>query len=602
MSALNFYTRGGQLALHKFHMFKQICMATFLISFCVGLFIFTILFFKQTTPYQRYLYKEYLYAEFMVNMSQNDPSRITQEFQYQNGDIREVKSEAILKSPQILSHIAYVDRLSYQNLWKCLGGALLSIIPLIGFFIYRGYVKSKKKLERGNQIVSAKQLRNILKRSQQMSDLHLDKLPLAKDKETSHILITGTTSSGKTNCFHTLLPHIRKRPNRAIIVDMTGDFVSKYYREGQDILLNPFDERSQDWSPWEECLTESHYDALAAAIVPKSTSLDKFWENAGKALLSAALKELSKQGEKDIQKLYHILVRSNLSDFSTFFQETDAATYTHPEGEKMTLSIRATLANHLQGFKFLKPTDQGHSRMRHSQVGFSIRKWVENEKASRNQWLFLSVRPDQRETLLPLISGWLDTAINALMTLSPEYNRRLWFVIDELPSLQKLPSLETAMAESRKYGGCVLTGVQSFPQLTNTYGHHQAQSILDLFNTKIFFRNTDPNTTQWISKVLGEIETTEQQETLSYGAHTIRDGVSLSPQTRTKPLVLPTEIATLQDLEAFIKLPGSYPACKIRMKYKNLASITSAFKPVSEVELKKRLQGLDKFIENHQPL
>ena len=583
MSAFNLYTQGGQLALHKFHMFKQICIVTFLISFCVGLSIFGVLFFRDTTPYQRYLYKEHLHAEFMVNMSQNDPAKITQEFQYPNGNIREVKSEYLLKDSQILAQIGSIERLVHKNLWKSLWAALMTVLPLIGFFIYRGYVKSKKKLERGNQIVSANQLKDVLKRTYQASDLHLDNLPLTKDKETSHILITGTTSSGKTNCFHTLLPQIRRRPNRAIIVDMTGDFVSKYYREGKDLLLNPFDVRSQDWSPWADCLTESHYDALASAIIPKSSAHDKFWENAGKALLSSALKELAKQKETNSQKLYHILVRSQLGDFSKFFQDTDAAAYTYPEGEKMTLSIRATLANHLQCFKFLKPTEQG----------FSIRKWIENEKTSKDQWLFLSVKPDQRETLLPLITGWLDTAINALMTLSPEYSRRLWFIIDELPSLQKLPSLETAMAESRKYGGCILAGVQSFPQLSTTYGQNQSQSILDLFNTKIFFRNTDPNTTTWISKVLGEAEMTEQLENLSYGANTIRDGVSLSPHTRTKPLVLPTEISALKDLEAFVKLPGSTPACKIQMKYKAISSIAPAFEPLSALELKKRLHGID---------
>jgi len=135
-------------------------------------------------------------------------------------------------------------------------------------------------------------------------------------------------------------------------------------------------------------------------------------------------------------------------------------------------------------------------------------------------------------------------------------------------ALRKLPSLETMMAESRKYGGCVMAGVQSFPQLTNTYGHNQAQTILDLFNTKIFFRNTDPNTTQWISKVLGEAETTEHIENLSYGANTIRDGVSLSQNTQTKPLILPTEIANLKDLEAFIKLPGTFPVGRVEAQYK----------------------------------
>src|SRR5690606_30304270 len=103
-------TRGGQLALHKFHMFKQIGFITFLLSFCVGLITFGILLFKETTSYQRTLYKEHLHAEFMVNMSQNDPAKITQEFQYPNGNVREVKSEYLLKDPHILAQIRYIER------------------------------------------------------------------------------------------------------------------------------------------------------------------------------------------------------------------------------------------------------------------------------------------------------------------------------------------------------------------------------------------------------------------------------------------------------------------------------------------------------------
>lgn len=589
---LNFYTRGGQLTLHTLHMFKQICVTTGVVSFCIGLFVFTVLFFHTTTPYQRYLYREYLSAEWRVNMSQNDPSKMTQVFQFENGITREVKSEDILKSRRIQGHIHQVDTICTQNIWTSLWWALSSSLVLMVFFIYRGYIQSKKKLERGNQLVGAHEMKSLLIRKGEDSDLHLDNLPLLQNKETSHILITGTTGSGKTNCFHTLLPQIRRRhekgwPNRSVVVDMTGDFVAKYYREGIDLLLNPFDARSQNWSPWADCLLESHYDALSAAIVPKSTAHDKFWENAGKALLTSALKKCAQQKEFNIQNLYQILVRSDLSEFSKFFQHTDAAAYTHAEGEKMTLSIRATMANQLQSFKFLKPIEKNKDNE------FSIRKWISTERIATDPWLFLSCKPDQRETLLPLLSAWLDTAINALMSLPPDAERRLWFIIDELPALQKLPSLETMMAEGRKYGGCVLAGIQSFPQLYHEYGQHQAQSILDQFNTKIFFRNTDPTITAWISKVLGEAEVTEQQENLSYGAHSIRDGVSLSPQTRTKPLILPTEIANLQDLEAFIKLPGSYPVCRTKLKYKNLPIITEIFIPVPEAELKQRGQVLD---------
>ena len=101
--------------------------------------------------------------------------------------------------------------------------------------------------------------------------------------------------------------------------------------------------------------------------------------------------------------------------------------------------------------------------------------------------------------------------------------------------------------------------------------------MLDLFNTKIFFRNTDPNTTSWISKVLGEAEIKEHMESLSYGANTIRDGVSLSQQTKTKPLVLATEIACLPDLEAYIKLPATVPTGRVKMRYKAVEAMTKGF-------------------------
>ncbi|MBL8676204.1 MAG: hypothetical protein JNJ47_02090, partial [Alphaproteobacteria bacterium] len=63
---------------------------------------------------------------------------------------------------------------------------------------------------------------------------------------------------------------------------------------------------------------------------------------------------------------------------------------------------------------------------------------------------------------------------------------------------------------------------------------------------------------------------------------------------------LPTEIANLHDLEAFIKLPGPYPICKTKLTYKNLPSLTESFRPIPEIELIKRQQKLESFTLTHQ--
>jgi len=43
----------------------------------------------------------------------------------------------------------------------------------------------------------------------------------------------------------------------------------------------------------------------------------------------------------------------------------------------------------------------------------------------------------------------------------------------------------------------------------------------------------------------------------------------------------------LQDREAYVKLPGSHPICKIKMTYKNIPTIAVDFKPLSEAHLLK---------------
>ncbi len=399
-------------------------------------------------------------------------------------------------------------------------------------------------------------LASLLKRKGEASDLTLEKLPLLKDKETSHLLMTGTTGSGKTNAFHSLLPQIRQRGDKAIIVDVTGTYISRYYNENTDIILNPLDTRSQFWHPWADCHLESHYDVLANSFIPENNQVkDPFWDNASRAVLKAALRKYASQETLDIDKFTTFLLTSEGKEFEAFFKGTEAANFTCNSNEKTTQSIRSVLSSQIEGLKQLE----------NAETPFSLRSWVID--SNPKSWIFITARPDQRQTLKPLISAWVDMAINALMVLPENDTRRLWFIIDELAALQRLPSLSMGLAESRKYGGCFLVGFQSKPQLEEIYGRQGAESMLDLFNTKVFFRCTEPSTQSWISKVLGDAEEIEPQENISYGAHSTRDGVSLSHHTRQKPLVIPSELSQLENLECYVKLPGDYPCTKLQMTY-----------------------------------
>ena len=60
-------------------------------------------------------------------------------------------------------------------------------------------------------------------------------------------------------------------------------------------------------------------------------------------------------------------------------------------------------------------------------------------------WLFLPSTPTQRESLRPLLSMWLDSLILRLMEFGQKGVPPVWFMLDELASLQQLPQLPTVI-------------------------------------------------------------------------------------------------------------------------------------------------------------
>ncbi|NGX62192.1 MAG: Coupling protein TraD [Chlamydiae bacterium] len=75
--------------------------------------------------------------------------------------------------------------------------------------------------------------------------------------------------------------------------------------------------------------------------------------------------------------------------------------------------------------------------------------------------------------------------------------------------------------------------------------------------------STTPKTALLISRSLSETEIKEYQEGISYGALQVRDGVNLSLQSKKAPLISPTQIQSLPNNHAYLKLPGNTPITKL---------------------------------------
>jgi hypothetical protein len=178
---------------------------------------------------------------------------------------------------------------------------------------------------------------------------------------------------------------------------------------------------------------------------------------------------------------------------------------------------------------------------------FSTAKW----EVQRKRWVFLTSNPGYWEKILPLHSVWLDLFILRMMgDCEDPIAKPVWFVIDKLASLNKLPQLHTAVTENRKYGNPVVLGFQGRSQMEKRYGK-DAEAMLSQPASKVFFKTSEPRAAKWIADAIGEIEVERLKESRSKGL--LRSKRSFSLEIVTKPLVMASEISGLEPLRGCIK-------------------------------------------------
>jgi type IV conjugative transfer system coupling protein TraD len=431
------------------------------------------------------------------------------------------------------------------------------------YFTRTGRGLGSNEYLRGARFGSLRQVRRALWRHRKGS-FAIGNVPVPSAFEPEHILICGAPGTGKTNLIVKMLAGIRASGRRAIVYDTAGTFVEKFYRPDSDTLLNPLDERSASWSPWVDVPRDYHYDQIAESTIPDKSG-DPFWAKAARGTLVAVLRKLAQQKHTFVSLLLDRLLRSKLKELAAFAAGTDAAAFISLEGERTSAGIQAELASVMRSFSYLDDTEDG----------FSIRDWV--EKGRDDSWLFITVKADQLPSLRPLITVWLDIAISAIMSLAPDQDRRLYCVIDELPTLQKLPSLSDFLARARKYGGCGILGFQSYPQLEATYGIQDAAAITGYCSTWVALRANDTPTAKHVSENLGQVEQVEANEGMSYGVNDMRDGVNLSRLQVTRPLVMHTEVTNLPNLTGFLRFGRNLPVVRFEDRYNNLSTVTAAY-------------------------
>ena len=532
---------------------------------------------KTTSDYTNHdwhVFGVYALSEFML-AAEFEPDK-TKKIRDVDGTVLLMTLDTITRHPGILE---FRDRLLGDAVDAGLlgGGACagLAVGALFGLRLLGRRLGRGRRL-RGGELASAKELRRrtlpwwrrrLLRfRPPEAQPYRIASIPWPKDAERSHTIVSGTTGSGKTVLISDLVEQIRSRGERCVIYDKMGSYTETFFDKHRDVLLNPLDDRTPRWSPFLEARNARDFDTMANALIPRQKdAADPFWITAARQLFSRGAAVLWQRGERRNRVLVDVLLKTELSELAAAMEGTVTQSIVDLANPKTALSVRAMLTANIGAMEVLP--DGGEP--------FSIRKWIEREDGGG--FLFLTSRGDQHASLRGLISTWLEIAVNSLLSLSRSNSRRIWVILDELPTLHQLPSLKPGLSESRQFGGCFVLGVQVFSALRDLYGRDLAETISGLCGTRVVLAAPDKDTSEWSAGSLGNVEVETLSEGVSY--ETAHSGVTLSTRREERPLVLPSEVSRLENLSGYLKFPGPSPVARINLKYRKRDIVAARFVP-----------------------
>ena len=467
---------------------------------------------------------------------------------------------------EVINHLTnnqlYILKENYKKYW------LITFLLSLGISLYWNYSQylkdtsvSKKALhKRGMQLLSHKQISIYTKNKPHV--LSIGNINIPTDTECKHILVFGASGSGKSVLLSQFLNQINTYSQKYndkrhyIITDVKPEFVGKFAKP-DDYIFCPFDKRSISWSIFNDIDDISDYDTFASILFEQEGAKDPFWGLAAGAIFADGLKYLDLQGRKTNQDILEFF-KQPAEDLTEAINSLPPTLITSKQylnaPENTFASILATLASGLKPFMHLKDSTDNNA-------AFSFKQYIREEYQRTNGTipnLYLLVPANRQRIMAPLLSLVMDIMINEALTLPESQNCRLYFIIDEIGSINKIQLLPDLITKGRSYGISILALTQDPGLLREKYGPQVMQSFLTNFGTQIVLRINDAATAKELADNFGVEEIIEYKESIQLPQNG-NPIPSISQDTTTKSLILPSQLQSLPPFKGYGKILGFNP-------------------------------------------
>ena len=187
--------------------------------------------------------------------------------------------------------------------------------------------------------------------------------------------------------------------------------------------------------------------------------------------------------------------------------------------------------------------------------------------ANRPTALFLKI-PDEKDTRHGLASLFILSIYKALIKVASGRDdlslpRNVYFIMDEFGNMPKIEKFDKMITVGRSRKIWFNMVVQSYSQLNNIYGEGVADVVKSNCGLKMFIGSNDIGTCKEFSELCGNKTVRTTSTSASTNTSKENDGVNLSTQLQTRPLIYPSELQKLNNKvstgNAIIVTFGNYP-------------------------------------------
>ena len=372
---------------------------------------------------------------------------------------------------------------------------------------------------------------------------------IRRELESQHVMMIGDTGSGKTQSILSITDEAEACEDTCIVYDPHREFIRRYYNPGRgDVILNPTDTRCAHWDPSAEIdysdknSAEATALAQAASIYPGNPRRkDWFFTDCCRRIWQHCMVFYHPDAGEMAELMTHA---DPLID--SISKGTDLEEMLKKNADGQRAGIIGTLTAPILALRQV-PVDDGRPV-------WSARDWAK----TRRGWIFITSTQDTREALRPLQSLWLDSLILRLLSMGEQTGLpRVRMILDELATLQELPSLVSALSEGRKAGLTIVTGFQGRSGIKAVYGE-EAEGIFSAPYTKVILRTGEPEAAKWASQMIGDREMERVRE--HRGAKGER---TYTTEQRTEPVVMPSQLAGLQPRVGYLRYGNEVVKLKI---------------------------------------